>query len=251
MTDVNFCRLDLLPVEMLYEIFDRLSAIDIICGLSKVSPYMNDVVLGYKFYKINLKSILKSEFDLICNTINGYQIKYLTLSDDDDTPNQSNLFLSLFNMEEFSLNLNGLSLIKINNESMKLILNNLDKLNNLSSLTINGGYIHSSMLKNVLPKLNRLNILSTSLFKNLIQMNKLKHLIISYQCSFNQLEIIRQYAPNLISLNVSLHGENEGQIGGIYSNLTQLVLNIPSTQFSRLSSKEFNKINFLKLISLI
>jgi len=193
MTDVNFCRLDLLPVEMLYEIFDRLSAIDIICGLSKVSPYMNDVVLGYKFYKINLKSILKSEFDLICNTINGYQIKSLTLSDDDDTPNQSNLFLSLFNMEEFSLNLNGLSLIKINNESMKLILNNLNKLNNLSSLTIiNGGYIDSSMLKNVLPKLNRLNISIENLFKNLIQMNKLKHLIISSECSFNQLEIIRR-----------------------------------------------------------
>jgi len=143
-------------------------------------------------------------------------------------------------MEEFSLNLNGLSLIEINNKSMKLILNNLNKLNNLSSLTIlNGGYIHSSMLKNVLPKLNRLNISSENLFQNLIQMNKLKHLIISNKCSFNQLEIIRQYAPKLISLNVSLDGESRGEIHEIYSNLTQILLNM--------SSKQFNKIDFVDI----
>jgi len=78
MTNVNFCNLDFLPDDILYKIFDYLPSIDIICELSKVSLNINDAISGYKFDKINLKSILKSKFDLICNTINGYQIKYLT-----------------------------------------------------------------------------------------------------------------------------------------------------------------------------
>jgi len=226
---VNYCLLDSFPVEMFDLIFDYLSTIDIIRGFLKISPYIDNIILNYNFYKINFESILKNEFDLICNNINGNKIKSLTLSDGNDTPNQSNLFLSLFKIEEFSLNLNNLSLIDINNQSMEIITNNFDKLNNLLSLTIINNQLRcSSILKNILSQLNRLNISSEDLFQNLIQMNKLKHLIISNRCSFNQLQLLINHCPNLISLNISLQRENGQNISGINSNLTRLILNMSS-----------------------
>jgi hypothetical protein len=234
---VNYCLLDLFPVEMFDIIFDYLSTIDIIRGFLNINPYINNIILNYNFYKINFESILKTEFDLICNNINSNKIKYLKLSDGNDTPNQSNLFLSLFKIEEFSLNLNNLSLIDINDQSIEIITNNFDKLNNLSSLTIiNNQSRCSSMLKNILPQLNRLNISSEDLFQNLIQMNKLKYLIISNRCSFNQFQMLINHCPNLISLNISLQREHGQNISGTNSNLTRLILNM--------SSKKFNKINF-------
>jgi len=230
---VNNCLLDLFPVEIFHLILDYLSTIDILRGFLKMSSYIDNIILNYNFYKINFESILKSDFDLICNYINGNKIKCLRLSDGNDTPNQSNLFFSLFKMEEFRLNLNDLSLININDQSMELILNNFDKLNNLSSLTIINNQLRcSSMLKNLLPQLNRLTISNVDLFQNLIEMNKLKDLIVLNSCSFNQFEMLINHCPNLISLNICLSRENGENISGVNSNLTRLVVNMSSKLFN-------------------
>jgi hypothetical protein len=232
MMSVNSSQLDIFPVEIIDLIFDYLPTIDIIRGFLKLSPYINNIVRNYHFYKINFHCIVKNDFDLICSNIKSSQMKSLTLSDGIDTPFQSNLFFSLFQIEEFYLNLYSLSLIDINDQSMELLRHKFDQFSKLSSLTIiNSDLISSSILKNIFPQLNRLNISSEYFFQNLIQMDKLQHLILSNQSSFNQLETIITYAPKLVSLNVSLERENGGNIHTNHRNLTRLIINMSSKYF--------------------
>ena len=108
---------------------------------------------------------------------------------------------------------------------MELIRNYLNKFDKLSSLRI----INSPIIfKNVFPQLNRLTISSEWFFQNLIQMDKLQHLSLSNSCSFNQLEMLINHVPNLISLNICLERENGGNITRIHSNITRLTINMSS-----------------------
>lgn len=225
---VHYCFFDSFPVEIIHMIFDYLSTCDILHGFLKLSSYIDPIVLNYNFYQINFRSILKSDFDLICQYINPRKMISLILSDGNDTPHQSDVFLSLFKLEEFYLTLHSLTLQDINNQSMELILNHLDKFNNLSSLTILNNSLtpSSTTLKDVFTRLIRLNISCEWFFYNITPMYQLKHLIISNRCTFNQLEDIIHHAPNLISLNICLDRESGATIQGITSNITRLVLNM-------------------------
>jgi hypothetical protein len=198
---------------------------------------MNKIVLNYKFSQINLKSISKNEFDLICNNLKGKEIKSLILSDDIDTPNQSNLFLKLFSIEE--LNLYSLTLININNQSIDIIGKNL-----FSLKLINTHLIKSSKTENLFRQLKYLIISSEDLFENLILMNKLEYLIITNKCSFNQFEFLLNNCPNLISLNLNLQRENGEHISIMNSKLTRLIINMSSKLFVLFYFK--NKILFKK-----
>ena len=60
----NYCLFDLFPGEMIELIFGYLSTIDILRAFSKLSPYTNKSISNYNFYKVNLVSIVKKEFDL-------------------------------------------------------------------------------------------------------------------------------------------------------------------------------------------
>ena len=224
---VHYCFLDSFPVEIIDMIFDYLSTCDILHGFFKLSSYIDSIVLNYNFYQINFRSILKCDFDLICQYINPTKMISLVLSDGIDTPYQSNLFLSLFQLEQFYLTLHSLTLQDINDQSMEIIIKHLYKFDKLSSLTVlNSSFIPSPTLENVFARLIRLNVSCQWLFQNIISMDYLKHLIISNQCTFNQLESILRHAPNLISLNISIKRENGGNIQGITSYLTRLVLNM-------------------------
>jgi len=205
-------------------IFDYLSTCDIVHGLLKLSSYIDAIVLNYNFYKINFRSILKCDFDLICQYINPTKMISLVLSDGIDTPHQSDLFLSLFKLEQFYFTLRCLTLEDINDQSMELITNHLEKFSNLSTLTIlNNNLTPSSPLQSLFARLIRLNISCESLFNNLTSMDQLHHLIISNQCTFNDLASIIHHAPNLLSLKINL---GRGNIQGITSYLTRLVLNM-------------------------
>ncbi|CAF1181498.1 unnamed protein product [Rotaria sordida] len=220
-------------------IFDYLSTCDILHGFLKLSTYINSIVLNYNHYQINFRSILKYDFDLICQHIRPNKMVSLILSDGIDTPHRSDVFLSLFKLEEFYLTLQCLTLQDINNQSMELIINHLDKFNNLSSLTIlNNNLIPSSILKNLFTRLIRLNISCEWFFYNITLMHQLKYLTITNRCTFNQLEHIIHHIPNLISLNICLERENRATIQGITSNLTRLVLNISIFQMNMIHMKD-------------
>ncbi|CAF1365804.1 unnamed protein product [Rotaria sordida] len=220
-------------------IFDYLSTCDILHGFLKLSTYINSIVLNYNHYQINFRSILKYDFDLICQYISPKKMASLILSDGIDTPHQSDVFLSLFKLEELYLTLHCLTLQDINNQSMELIINHLDKFDNLSSLTIlNSNLTPSSTFKNLFTRLIQLNISCEWFFYNITLMYQLKYLTITNRCTFKQLEHIIHHIPNLISLNICLERENGVTIQGITSNLTRLVLNMSIFQMNMIHMKD-------------
>ncbi|CAF3088601.1 unnamed protein product [Rotaria sp. Silwood2] len=236
---IGRCLLDKFPVEIFHTIFDYLSTIDIYHGFLKINSYIDSIVSNYKFYHVNFRSILKIEFDLICRYMNPHGIVSLILSDDIDTPGQSNLFLSLFKLDEFHNNLRYLSLINLNQESIQSINNHFDMFINLSSLTIiNIVSEIPSKLFYIFPKLNRLNIPHDWLFNNKISLIKLQYLIISNRCNFNEFESIINRCPKLVSLNICLERDIKINMNGLISNVSRLILDMSLCQMSMIELKE-------------
>jgi len=83
-------------------IFDHLWAHEILYSFRNINDYLDRVLFNYDSYSINFESIRKSYFDLVCRSIRPHQVISLILSDEHDTPNQSQLFLSLFSLEQFT-----------------------------------------------------------------------------------------------------------------------------------------------------
>ena len=82
---IRYCFFDSFPVEIIHIIFDYLSTCDILHGFLKQCSYLDSIVLNYNFYLINFRSILKTDFDLICHLIQPKNILSLILSDEMDT----------------------------------------------------------------------------------------------------------------------------------------------------------------------
>lgn len=98
----KICFFDLLPVELLHSIFIYFSAQDILYSFLNASDRLNAILPAYPSYRLNLKSITKVDFDLICSHIKPDPVLSLTLSDADDTPGESELFFSHFHIEQFT-----------------------------------------------------------------------------------------------------------------------------------------------------
>jgi hypothetical protein len=101
-----------LPVELLHTTFIYLWGQDIFYSFFGISPYLDSVIQSYHRFHLNLKSIRKSQFDLIWHHIRPEQIITLILSDDIDTPCQSQLFLSIFNIERDFAHLRSFILVR-------------------------------------------------------------------------------------------------------------------------------------------
>jgi hypothetical protein len=85
-----------------------------------VNDYVNTVLQSYSAYRLNFQSIQKLDFDIICHRIHPDEIIFLALSDDNDTPDQSQLFLSYFRIKQF-IRLRSLTLIQPNINSLQII----------------------------------------------------------------------------------------------------------------------------------
>ncbi|CAF4255971.1 unnamed protein product, partial [Rotaria sordida] len=88
--------LDRFPIEILHIIFDYFWAHEILHLFFDTSDYFNDILSNYDRYRINSQSITKSDFDFICHFILPNQVISLILSDEKETPYQSELFFSDF-----------------------------------------------------------------------------------------------------------------------------------------------------------
>jgi len=216
----HYCWLDVLPVELVYTLFTYFSAHEILLVFSDVSDYINNVLNVYPAYQLDLKSIRKSDFDLIRHRILPEQVIALTLSDDNNTYVQSNLFLSYFQIEQFT-RLRSLTLIQIEIKSLKSIFSHLHTLTELRSLSFNietirhtfpawnGDYSNesnrlksfiSTIYTRVLPQLNRI-CLNNSNDLISIPLPHLRQLKLA-KISFDDLKIIFQNSPQLKSLDI-------------------------------------------------
>ncbi|CAF4079408.1 unnamed protein product [Rotaria sordida] len=213
--------LDQLPILVLHTLFTYLLTEEILFSLLNVSTSLNDAIKSYSNYRLNFKSILRSNFDLICQHILPNQVKALILSDDQHTPGQSQLFLSHFQIDEF-INLQSLTLIEIEKKSLEIINEHLYKLNRLRSFLFK----------------SEINILFSMSFVNL------HHLELS-QCSLNLLENICLTTPWLKTLNVTVIHETsnfEFQCQLNYSvrsmnEIEKFLLNFPCLKHLELSTR--------------
>lgn len=89
-----------LPNDLLVEIFEYFNAIEVLRIFHGLNNRLNDLIVVYlEIYSLDFRSLFKKDFDLICLKklpLVSHQIKSIHLSDDDDTPEQPNLFFFLW-----------------------------------------------------------------------------------------------------------------------------------------------------------
>ncbi|CAF0840521.1 unnamed protein product [Adineta steineri] len=183
---------------------------------SDISDHVNAVLLADAAYQLDFRSIQKDYFDLIYNRIRPEQVISLILSDESDTPTQSQLFFSRFHIEQLT-QLQTVTLIKIESHSLKWIFLNLSKLKSLRSLTFlvtmtrkeyqNQIYnvqslVHESFTKNI-PRLHRIHMID-GMFLSSMPFAYLRHLHLE-KCSINDLKTLFQHSTQLRSLSLCLN----------------------------------------------
>lgn len=135
MTSDTATSLDLLPVELLYRIFDDLDAETILLSIRYVCKRFYGITQHYNRYTLNCQAMDKTKFNSIGNVTAPNNVTGLILSNDDQTPGQIELFLSLSPLEEYD-RLETVTLSQIDQVSLVLFLDHLGKISTLASLTI-------------------------------------------------------------------------------------------------------------------
>lgn len=235
------CLFDLLTVKLLHTLFTYFLAHEILYSFSDVSDFVTASLLSYSAYRFDFNLIRRADFDFLCHRIRPEQVISLTLSDDNDTPGQTELFLSRFRIEQFT-HLRSLKLIKIEFESLETIFCSLDKLKQLNALSFNDHTIQrkyplcshnysntddriKSLLFDtyslILPQLNQLHLNNSNNLTN-IPLSNLRYLKLE-KCCIGDLKAIFQSAPELKSLDICLYLENPN-----------LEMNLTSSQLIRL-----------------
>jgi hypothetical protein len=202
---ISSSQIDILPVELIHYIFGYLWSHEIFYAFFNLNSYFNAVLVNYNHYSVNCRSILKYQFDIICHHIRPDQIISLTLSNDEETPNQTELFFSLFNIEQF-INLRSFDIISVHTNAIKR-LSNLHKLKYLSSLKLPSlpkpyDIRLDSVVQNLLPQLRQLLVHDTNyLLTN--QLPHLRHLTLTY-CHCVHVSTIFHHASKLHSLSITI-----------------------------------------------
>lgn len=238
-----YCLLDTLPVELVHHLLKYFSAYEIFNTFSNVSSYIDNVLLTYSNYCVNFKSVAKKEFDFVCQRIIPDQVIQLTLSDDECTPGQVELFLSRFQINQFT-NLRSLTLVEVGSDFWESIITKLIDLKNLRSffydssnrtdtcvnkLSYDDIVVLDKQLFNsyspILPQLNRLKLSHGDFFSS-VQFPYLRHLILK-DCKIDILKHICSAAPQLKSLQIELkYYQSCTEFCFLFDQLNRLVLRI-------------------------
>ncbi|CAF1647732.1 unnamed protein product [Adineta ricciae] len=215
-------KIDRFPTELFHHLFEYFWADEILHSFSNLNDRIDSILKFYSAYRINFQSIRKSTFHLVCKQIRPEQVLSLVISDENDTIGQSELFLSYFQIEQFT-NLRSLSLIHMKKESLHRFLQNLSNLKQLDSLSFDSSYrkriftdISSTSIENNIPiqinlpkyypeLLPRLKYFSTCYWDELtsIEFRNLRQLRL-YSFTFHRVNEILYHAPQLHSLTLLL-----------------------------------------------
>jgi hypothetical protein len=216
---MNSFQLDNLPVELIHYLLSYFSAHEIFYTFINVTSYINAVLAAYSNYKVNFKSITKTNFDLTCQHIIPDQVISLTLSDDEETPGLIELFLSRFQINQFT-RLQSLRLFDIGPDFWEIIITKLVELKNLRFFSFfpsnrSDAWVCKLPAKDlkpldknladtyapVLPQLYQLRLCHGDFLKS-IQFPCLRHLVLD-RSSVDIIKHICSVAPELKSLDTS------------------------------------------------
>jgi hypothetical protein len=236
----QICLFDVLPAELVYTLFNYFWCDEILRSFFEINDHINNLIYSYSSHRINFQSILKCDFEKICRLIRTDQVISLRLCDD-DTPLQSQLFFTYFDIEQLT-RLRSISLSNVDINSFELILPKLNKLKQLRSVSIHCDNIVEKYLQRLINnpiksllslippevsiQLNRLNLGPGINFQGSVLPINLRYLIIE-KSNVGNLQMILSQISELILLNISLEvgRSNIGQICAS-SSLRWLILKI-------------------------
>lgn len=238
---MNISRLDALPVELIHHLLSYFSAHEILYSFAHVNSYFDSILASYADYRVNFKAIRRSHFDWICQQIKPDQVIALTLSSDEDTPGLIDIFLSRFQIHQFT-RLRGLKLIDIGADFWEIIITQMVTLKhlrsffycvptagkswncNLSSAEVTA--LDRSMFETyapILPQLYQLR-LNHGDFLHSESFDHLRHLILA-RSSVDLIKHISSVAPQLRSLETSfLLQESPTELIPLMPQLNRLIL---------------------------
>lgn len=195
--------LDLFPVELIQNIFRYLWAHEILHGFSDQSEYVDSILQNYDRYAICLCSMPKSQFDQVCQRIQPEQVLSLAVMEDDDTPDQSSLFLSNFDIRKF-INIRSFAYVS-SKETLSRYIDLLWQANRFKSLVIpyvslEYDYVLGTNAAIILPQLKRLAANHHALTKPI---KNLRYLTVSHFYCYRFKDLLT-LMPNLSSLNITM-----------------------------------------------
>ncbi|CAF3874115.1 unnamed protein product [Rotaria sp. Silwood1] len=241
--------LESLANELLLYLFEYLDGIHLLRTFYNLNSRFNHLLLNhFRAYRFDFRSISKYEFDIICrNYLPSIidQIISLTISDDDETPNLSEIFLSYnFTLDKFT-HLQSLTLYSIQSfDQLNQIIFQCCQLPYLTHLYMIDGYNDNKkndiqlLINNIwsLPKLHYFYINYNSSSK--IWLNKISIISLSIEkifienipCTLQDLSHLFKYTPSLRYLNTTIHFNLEDeQISIVTSSITSLKLTFESS----------------------
>jgi hypothetical protein len=201
-----------LPIELVYYILDKLDVKTILGSFRTVCQRFYTIANNYNRYEFDLSSMSKIDFHRLCRVIRPENIISLTISNNDMTPGQIRLFMSLFTIDQF-IHLRSLTLIQIEKAELDLLMKQID-INSLNALSINIRRDNSkSNDLSMLPLLSsiamsNLHKLDLSMWSHDInnfvwpQQYTLQHLTIGHYVTYQQVRIILSQLTYLRTLVV-------------------------------------------------
>jgi len=220
-----------LSSEIFFEIFDFLDDIHILHAFYNLNYHFNDLLLAYfrSSPQFNLHSITKSDFDIACKyliPLVADNIYSLRLSNDDNTPQQIDLFLSYdLTLYKFT----HLQSLSLNNMHSEQIINrmmiewqypiHLTHLNITHCQVLNDWNIVYSLINNIwsLPKLTHcqldINVIDEDyiLLPTVISSTLESLSIKSIHCNFEELVHLFEHTPRLRYLDIAINEESTKQ----------------------------------------
>ena len=134
-TRMSAASLYTLPIELIYHILDHLDIQTILCSFRNVCKRFYTIVNSYNRYELDLSLISKIDFHRIGRIMPTENIVSIILLDNEMTPGQICLFMSLFNIAQF-VHLRSLTLIQIEQSELNVLMKQVN-INSLSALSIN------------------------------------------------------------------------------------------------------------------
>jgi hypothetical protein len=240
--------LEFLANELLLDLFEYLDGIYLLRAFNGLNSRFNYLLfVHFRSYHFDFRSITKYDFDIICKDyfpliIN--RIKSFTLSNDDETPNLPELFLSYgFTINKF-IGLQFLSLYSIESyDQLNQIIIQCYQIPYLTHLNIMDTYIDdgkkeiTDLMNNIwrLPRLYHLNFNNNSLGKtylskiSIISLSIKKLFIENVSCSLEDLLHLIKQTPSIEHLSITIHYNfQDEQIPIIISSIKFLKLTFES-----------------------
>ena len=227
-----------LPIEIIFNIFDKLDAKTILLSLRGVCTQLYTLASIYDQYHLEINSISNRNIHLIGRLIQPKHVISLSLSGSSEQPDKLELFLSLIQIERFT-RLHSLSLSSVKDGKLDRILRNVNS-NTLTSLSLSSTSLFTKSTMTLLSSTIAKNSLRQLYFD--INTAIIDQILWPVQCTIEKLTIhgctdvqilvILRQSPFLRRLslkNFELNRIDQASMANPFRQITSLILDCRNT----------------------